>query len=107
MEPMSNPYDFPPGVMGYSQRPRPPRSNGLGTVILLVLMAGVSVFLISRWVWTGTVAKTLRPTVARGELGSDEKSTIDIFTQTNPSVVFITTLGERYDLYTGDAREVP
>ena len=43
----------------------------------------------------------------RGDLGADEKSTIQIFKQTNPSVVFITTLSETYDVRTGDTATVP
>ena len=43
----------------------------------------------------------------RGDLAEEEKATIAIFKQTSPSVVFITTLTERYDLRTQDTQETP
>ncbi len=36
-----------------------------------------------------------RPVAARGDLAADEKSTIELFRQSSPSVVFITTLARR------------
>ena len=36
-----------------------------------------------------------RPIAARGDLAADEKATIDLFRQSSPSVVFITTLARR------------
>jgi len=40
-------------------------------------------------------------------LGEDEKTAIQIFKQTNPSVVFITTMTERVDLRTRNVFEIP
>jgi S1-C subfamily serine protease len=75
-------------------------------MLLLIVLAGAAGFAISNWFWHGTPAATPRSVAPRGELGADEKATIDIFKQNIPSVVFITTLAERYDVL-GDSREVP
>ena len=36
-----------------------------------------------------------------------KKTNIQIFKQTNPSVVFINTVSQQMDFFTGDTREVP
>src|SRR5579862_5743256 len=104
---MTNPFDFPPGEIGFGRRPVPHLSPALIPMLLLILAAGLAGFFISRLIWHGTPDATPRVALPRGELGADEKSTIDIFKQTIPSVVFITTLGESYNIFTGDSREVP
>src|SRR5580658_7322451 len=101
---MTMPFDFPPGYPGHHHRP--PRSSGLLPVLMLVVLAGLVGFFVSRWWSRGTPDAQPRPVAPRGELGADEKATIDIFKQTVPSVVFITTLAERYDYFTGDSSEV-
>jgi S1-C subfamily serine protease len=47
------------------------------------------------------------PVVARGDLASDEKATIELFHQASPSVVFITSLARRRDFFTLNVREYP
>jgi S1-C subfamily serine protease len=70
-------------------------------------MAGAVGFLLARWSARGTPSVQTREVTPRGDLGADEKSTIQLFKQTIPSVVFITTLSETYDIRTGDQTEVP
>ena len=43
----------------------------------------------------------------RGELTSAEQATVDLFEEVRPSVVYITTLAQRRNLFTGVATEVP
>jgi len=48
-----------------------------------------------------------RAVTARGELAADERTTIDIFKQASPSVVFISTRQRVVDLWTRDVRSMP
>ena len=108
---MATPFDFPPDYGGYPPLPRrstPPRWSGLLPLLMLIALAAAVGFMVSRWFENGTILSSpLAPITPRGDLGADEKSTIQIFKQSVPSVVFITTLGERYDVNTGDTQQVP
>jgi S1-C subfamily serine protease len=101
---MTTPYQFPPGYPNYPQRPR---SNGALSFLLLIAMAAAAGFFFARWSARGTPDVQSRGVAPRGDLGADEKSTIQIFKQTIPSVVFITTLSETYDVRTGDTAAIP
>lgn len=48
-----------------------------------------------------------RVVTARGDLASDEKNTIDIFRNTSPSVVYITSIALRRNLFSLNAVEIP
>lgn len=48
-----------------------------------------------------------RPVTARGILAEDEQNTIDIFRNTSPSVVYITTIALRRGLFSLNAVEIP
>ena len=48
-----------------------------------------------------------RPVTARGDLAEDEKNTIEIFKNTSPSVVYITTIALRRGLFSLNAVEIP
>jgi S1-C subfamily serine protease len=48
-----------------------------------------------------------RAIVARGDLASDEKNTIEIFKNTSPSVVYITSIALRRSLFSLNAVEIP
>lgn len=48
-----------------------------------------------------------RPVTPRGDLAADEQTAIDIFRRTSPSVVFITTAGWRFDLWSRNVQQVP
>ena len=50
---------------------------------------------------------TSRTVTARGELFSDERSTINLFRQASPSVVNITTIGVERDLFTLNLYQIP
>jgi S1-C subfamily serine protease len=48
-----------------------------------------------------------RPIEARGDLASDEKNTIDIFRNAAPSVVYITSIAVRRNLFSLNVYEIP
>src|SRR5437867_10880795 len=48
-----------------------------------------------------------RAIVPRGNLAEDEQSTIELFKQTSPSVVHITTMAVRQDRVTFDLLQIP
>lgn len=48
-----------------------------------------------------------RPVEARGDLASDEKNTIDIFRNAAPSVVYITSIAVRRNLFNLNVYEIP
>lgn len=48
-----------------------------------------------------------RPVEARGDLASDEKNTIEIFRNAAPSVVYITSITVRRDLFSLNVYEIP
>jgi len=96
----------------YSPQPQPPRSGAGVWLLALILLVGggFAGWLISRAIWNheaATVGAEPRPVTPRGDLSDVEKTTIQIFQQNNPSVVFITTVAETVNDWTGDTREVP
>lgn len=48
-----------------------------------------------------------RAVTARGDLAQDEQNTIDLFREVSPSVVYITTIALRRNLFTLNAVEIP
>ncbi len=48
-----------------------------------------------------------RPVVARGDLASDEKSTIQLFQQASPAVVYITSITRQRDFFSLNVYEIP
>jgi S1-C subfamily serine protease len=85
-----------------------PRTSGLSMVLLLVvcLMLG---FVMARW-WQdrpAPVSVEPRTITPRGGLTSDEQDNIELFRTVSPSVVFITTLTHRMDLWTRSVTEIP
>ena len=104
---MTQPYAFDPIGNYGPPRQRPSRWSGVGALLILLVVASAVGFLMARWMTRGTPAVEARPVTPRGDLGADEHATIALFKQSNQSVVFITTLAERYDLRTGDALQVP
>jgi len=80
-------------------------------LVLLALMLGVGIgLLVPRVRGTGPLLapeKAVRPVAPRGDLEPDEKETIDLFRKASPSVVYITNLGLRRDLFSMDVTETP
>ncbi|HEY2588018.1 MAG TPA: trypsin-like peptidase domain-containing protein [Tepidisphaeraceae bacterium] len=108
---MTSPFEY---GTPYEPRPTPPRrpnSSAAWLLLLLVLIAGgLAGWLISRAVWNHearTVGAEPRPVVPRGELAPLEQTYVQLFQQTNPSVVFINTVAQQADIWTGDVTEVP
>lgn len=101
--------------MSYDPRfePYPPRHRAgprFGSVLWLALL-GVGLY----WAYTHFIQRgplfdpdaNPRPVQARGDLASDEKSTIDLFKQASPSVVFITSLAVQRDRFSLDIHQIP
>jgi len=70
------------------------------------------VFLIAKQTWVGSASlndprAAARSVAPRGELWSDEKSTITLFRQASPSVVNITAIGVQRDLFTLNLYQIP
>jgi S1-C subfamily serine protease len=73
-----------------SRSPVLPGGQGFAIVMIFVLMAGIIYYFArGRMIWRPQAEP--RPVIARGELAEDEKSTIELFRQASPSVVYITT----------------
>jgi|CXWL01.1.fsa_nt_gi S1-C subfamily serine protease len=54
-----------------------------------------------------SLATATAPVVARGDLAADEKATIELFQHASPSVVFITSLTVRRDVFTLNLEQIP
>ncbi|HSU65510.1 MAG TPA: trypsin-like peptidase domain-containing protein [Tepidisphaeraceae bacterium] len=109
---MTSPFDPAPQIP-IRTPPPPPRASTSAVWMLFVLLlicGGIAGWLISRAIWNHqarTVGAEARPVSPRGQLAPEEQETIQIFKQTNPSVVFINTVTQRLDIFTGDVSEVP
>jgi S1-C subfamily serine protease len=77
-----------------------PRPGVRPVTLVLVLVFGLLAgFLLYRLWDRGTPGVDPRPITPAGDLAADEKATVQLFEQTSPSVVNITTLGLTTDLY--------
>lgn len=78
--------------------------------ILLYAIIGLLlvIFLLPRFqaLWITLTAEP-RVVSARGDLAAAEKTNIEIFRQASPSVVFITTLADRVNIWTRDITQIP
>jgi S1-C subfamily serine protease len=101
------PWSEPPRRPPEAAR-KPPRSFLIPflTVLVLLLAALVVRDYWSRW-FDNTDYGNPRPVTARGDLAEDEKATIDIYKQSQPSVVHITTLKVQRDSLNLNAQQVP
>jgi S1-C subfamily serine protease len=85
--------------------PKPDRSHLL-TLLLLVLVALVFAVQLRQWRGLPRASDSqLRTVIPRGDLAQDEQSTIDLFEQASPSVVFITSIEQRWSFFSFDATE--
>ena len=78
----------------------------------LLSVACLLAVLFARQTWLNSASlndpsATSRTVTARGELFSDERSTINLFRQASPSVVNITTIGVERDLFTLNLYQIP
>ena len=85
-------------------------------LLLLVALVGVSNLATTSGllVWTGlwpvhatSPDATPRAITARGDLGNDEKATIELFKRCAPSVVYVTNLALRRDFFGLNVTEIP
>ncbi|MBP9085739.1 MAG: trypsin-like peptidase domain-containing protein [Kofleriaceae bacterium] len=77
--------------------------------VLLLVVAGALVYTVmqARKQSQGVVALAPRPVVMSDQLGADEKSTIQVFSNVNPSVVHITSIAARPNRMNLDITEIP
>ena len=84
------------------------RANGLLTAILLASLIYMATVQVKAW-WAGQSATKITPRAVtpRADLGEDEKSTIRLFEETSPSVVFITIINLRRDFFSTNIYKIP
>ena len=87
-------------------------SSSRYTRVGLLSVACLLAVLFARQTWLDSASlndprATSRTVTARGELFSDERSTINLFRQASPSVVNITTIGVERDLFTLNLYQIP
>lgn len=89
----------PPG-----QRPR----EAARLVVLVFILVGLALFFGLRHLrdWLRPAPET-RTVTARGDLAADEQATIALFENASPSVVYVTTIALRSDLWGLTVTEVP
>ncbi|MEJ2056330.1 MAG: trypsin-like peptidase domain-containing protein [Desulfofustis sp.] len=85
-----------------------PRSDRIKLVILVLVVLGMLWYLFGDQGWR-RLDQTAepRPVTARGNLAEDEQNTIDIFRESAPSVVFITSIALRRNFFSLNAVEIP
>ncbi len=78
-------------------------------ILLLILISLLALFVFLpriESIWASMQAEP-RSVTARGELSLTEKTNIEIFQQSSPSVVYITTLEDTLNLWTRDITRIP
>ncbi len=73
--------------------------------LLLLVLAWTFLPLLEYWI-IGLTSEP-RPVTPRGDLAADEQTTVEIFQQASPSVVYITTVQRVRDLWTRNVFSVP
>ncbi len=81
----------------------------ISSLLLLLALFLLLGYQLSKWTsqWFRSPAVEERVVTARGELAQDEQTTIALFKNASPSVVYITTLEERVDFRTLNVLQVP
>jgi S1-C subfamily serine protease len=96
---------YEPNQPPYPPPPPPPRRAPI--LLPLIIGAVLAIFIYRYWFDRGTPALNPRPVTPAGNLAQDEQSTIDLFKEVSPSVVYITTMTQLQDRWTLDIREIP
>ena len=88
---------------------KPPSSLAPLRFVLWAFVAIALVLLIRPYFETWLISRQAEPrsVTARGDLAADERTTIEIFEATSPSVVYITTVERVVNLWTRNVMEVP
>jgi S1-C subfamily serine protease len=89
------------------RRRRGPPWWTLALGILVVVGAAFVWVVLKLWGPTTRVQAVPRAIAARGDLAADESSTVALFEQASPSVVYITNLGVRRDVFGLNVLEIP
>jgi len=72
----------------------------------LVVIAGAGVWVLFQlWGPSHRMVVEPRPVAARGDLAADEAATVALFEQASPSVVNVTNLGVRRDVFVNRSEE--
>lgn len=93
--------------MQYSYQTPPPKRRFQTLLILLLVLLGLW------WTFGRQMRQPLapdaapRPVTARGDLAGDEKNTIELFRAASPSVVYITNIELRRNLFSLNVYEIP
>ena len=86
------------------------RRLGSATLLLMAVAAIAAIVIVLRTVGfpDSLVGRSAEPraVLARGSLGEDEKTTVEVFESRKSSVVFITTVQEQTNPWTGDPMQV-
>lgn len=88
------------------QRPRP-QDTGRTVLLIVLLIVFGAWFLwpkLSGWFTPPAPPRTVTP---RGDLSAAEKTTIELFENASPSVVYVTNMGMRSDLWGLNVMEIP
>ena len=101
--------------MGWPQpsySPPPPRRRRSAGPWVALLILGLFVCAIAGWValrlrGPARPVAVARPIAARGDLAADEAATVALFEQASPSVVHITNVGVRSDVFGLNVMEIP
>ncbi len=82
-------------------------TNRLSILVMILAVLAV-LFSVRGWFFDLLTPPAVpRAITARGELAADEKSTIELFKQVSPSVVYITSMTIRQDFFSLRALEIP
>ncbi len=94
--------------MSYADHRPQPRNAANGWLAILCLILGL--MLAKDWWQERQASHRVREVTPRGDLAEDEKSTITLFQEASPSVVYITSLAVqrvRRDFFTFDLQKIP
>ena len=92
--------------MSYSYQSPPPTRRISSLLILLMVLFGLW-WLFGRPMTPGRRPEPPRAVTARGDLAADEQNTIELFRAASPSVVFITNIELRRNLFSLNVAEIP